>query len=157
MPRVYIETTIPSFYFETRTSPQIVAWRDITRAWWARQRRHYELVTSIVVFDELRRAPAGKAAEAATLIADLPLLDDRPEVREVASYYIDHRLMPADAAGDAAHLAFASVHGVEFLLTWNCRHLANANKTTHLAALNARLGLGSPILTTPFNLTKEAP
>lgn len=122
-----------------------------------RQRLHYELVTFIVVFDELRRAPRTEAADAAALIADLPPHEEGPEVREIAAFYIEHKPMPADASGDAAHLAFASVHGVEFLLHGNCRHLANANKTTHPAALNPRRGLGMPILTTPFNLAKDLP
>ena len=63
--------------------------------------------------------------------------------------------MPAEAAGDATHLAYASMHGIDILLTWNCRHLANANKMRHVAILNARLGLRTPILTTPFSLLAE--
>ncbi|MFG0285997.1 MAG: hypothetical protein ACF8R7_16390 [Phycisphaerales bacterium JB039] len=63
--------------------------------------------------------------------------------------------MPADAAGDAGHLALASLHGIDFLLTWNCRHLANANKMRHMAVLNGRLGLQTPVITTPFNLAAE--
>lgn len=65
--------------------------------------------------------------------------------------------MPGDALGDAAHLALASVHAVDYLLTWNCKHLANANKTQHLRVLNARLGLHVPILTTPLTLVPEDP
>lgn len=63
--------------------------------------------------------------------------------------------MPSGAGGDAGHLAFASMHGVDFLLTWNCAHLANANKTKHLSVLNGRLGLSVPILTTPLTLIPE--
>lgn len=61
MPRVYIETTIPSFYFETRTATKIVAWRQITREWWTRHRRRYDLVTSALVLDELSLAAGGMA------------------------------------------------------------------------------------------------
>ncbi len=65
--------------------------------------------------------------------------------------------MPRTAEADSFHVAIASVAGVEFLLTWNCRHLANANKARHLAALNARLGLSVPIITTPMSLMPEFP
>lgn len=63
--------------------------------------------------------------------------------------------MPTEAAGDAYHLAMASLHRMDFLLTWNCRHLANANKQRHLALLNGRLGLPMPIITTPLTLIPE--
>jgi hypothetical protein len=64
--------------------------------------------------------------------------------------------MPADARGDAAHLAMASLHGIDFLLTWNCKHLANANKTGHIRVINQRLGLHVPVLSTPMTLVPEA-
>ncbi len=63
--------------------------------------------------------------------------------------------MPDDSAGDAGHLAMASMHSVEFILTWNCRHLANANKQQHIHVVNNRLGLGTPRITTPFELIPE--
>ena len=63
--------------------------------------------------------------------------------------------MPAEAGGDAVHLALASMHSIDFLLTWNCRHLANANKIQHLTVLNARLGLHVPVITTPLTLMPE--
>jgi len=63
--------------------------------------------------------------------------------------------MPAEAAGDAYHLAFACLQKVDFLLTWNCKHLANANKVQHLTVLNGRLGLPTPVITTPLTLMPE--
>ena len=152
---VYIETTIPSYYCETRRSPAIAAWREATRTWWHNYRAAYDLFTSAYVLAELRRAPAAKARLAQQLLAGVPILDEPPGVQDVVAYYIAHRLMPADALGDAAHLALASMHGVKFLLTWNCRHLANANKVQHIAVLNARLGLPVPIVTTPLELIPE--
>lgn len=72
-------------------------------------------------------------------------------------YYIQHRLMPANAVSDAAHLAVASLAGVDFVLTWNLKHLANANKCRRLSVVNARLGLHVPIITTPLSLRDEEP
>ena len=154
-PRVYIETTIPSYYHETRHTLAAVAWRDATRLWWDECRAPYDLYTSAYVLLELDRAPASKARAALRLIKNLPLLDEPAGFEDVVAHYIEHRLMPDDARGDAAHLALASMHGMAFLLTWNCRHLANANKVRHLGVLNARLGLPVPVITTPLTLIAE--
>lgn len=80
---------------------------------------------------------------------------DDPEIAGIIEYYIENLLVPADAAGDAGHLALASLHRINFVLTWNCRHLANANKARHLQVLNGRLGLPTPVITTPLSLIPE--
>lgn len=87
------------------------------------------------------------------MVADIPRLNILDRVEEVAEAYMKHQLMPRESLGDAVHLALASVHGVDFVLTWNCRHLANANKAAHLAAINRRLRLAVPALVTPYNLS----
>ena len=155
MPSVYIETTVPSYYLETRSSPRIVAWREVTRQWWDGHRRRYDLYTSRFVLDELARAPAPKARRARSLLKGVVVLDEPPGLEEVVAYYVEHKLMPAEAGGDAVHLALASMHSMDFLLTWNCRHLANANKIQHIAVLNARLQLHLPVITTPLTLMPE--
>jgi len=156
MPSVYIETTIPSFYFETRKSATVVSWREATRRWWDSYRARYELVTSRLVLDELSLAPPAKAQSTMALLADVPLIGALPGLEDVIEFYFKHQLMPRGAEGDAGHLALASLHGVDFLLTWNCQHLANANKVQHISIVNARLGLKTPILTTPQNLIPES-
>jgi hypothetical protein len=79
----------------------------------------------------------------------LPLL---PEISAIVSTYIGHRLMPKDPGGDALHLALASFYKCDFLLTWNCRHLANANKFGHIRRINGMRGLYVPALVTPLEL-----
>lgn len=156
MDQVYVETTIPSYYFETRTALRVRVWRDATRRWWDMHRSRYELVTSEIVIEEMKRAPAGKSADMLRLLDGVARLPNKPGVEETARFYLDHRLMPRDSLADALHVALASVHGVQFVLTWNCRHLANANKARHLAILNGRLGLPVPTITTPDLLLPEA-
>ena len=73
----------------------------------------------------------------------------------IVDAYIQHHLMPNDPKGDALHLALASYHRCQFLLTWNCAHLANANKQEHIRHINALLGLHVPILTTPLELIEK--
>ena len=151
-PRVYVETTIPSFYHETRTAPDILARRRWTRQWWSGAPERYELVTGSPVLDELAGGPRERIAERLTLVRELPLLAIEPGIAEIVQAYIRHKLMPADPAGDALHLALASYHKCDFLVTWNCRNLANANKFEHIRRVNTMLGLFVPILATPLEL-----
>jgi hypothetical protein len=156
MAKVYIETTIPSYYCETRSTARIRTWKEATVAWWTAARGHYDLCTSGYVLAELGGAPAAKLDAAQSLLRIVPVLPDPDGLMELAGYYIEHQLMPEGAGGDAVHLAFATLTNCDFLLTWNCKHLANANKLRHLQVLNQRLGLPVPVLTTPLNLMPEA-
>ena len=149
---VYIETTIPSFYHEVRTEPEMIARKNWTREWWNNQREHYQLVTSIAVIEELERGDYPNKEKILNLVADIPLLNINTEIHDIVETYIKRKLMPADILGDALHLATASFHGCDFLLTWNCKHLANANKFSHIRRLNTLLGLYVPALITPVEL-----
>ncbi|HEV2945726.1 MAG TPA: type II toxin-antitoxin system VapC family toxin [Gemmataceae bacterium] len=157
--RVYIETTIPSFYHEVRTEPEMVARREWTREWWDDHRSNFELVTSEAVIEELESGTFPQKSDALAMIQNLPLLDVDEAVADIVDAYIRHTVMPADPAGDALHLALASFHKCDFLLTWNCRHLANANKFAHIRRVNGILGLFVPALVTPLELLgeKESP
>ena len=151
-PRVYVETSIPSFYLEVRTAPDIVARREWTRQWWSGASQSYELVTSPAVLDELTGGIPERSAQRLALVRDLPLLPIEPAIAEIVHAYIRHKVMPADPSGDALHLALASHHKCDFLATWNCRHLANANKFGNIRRVNALLGLFVPALVTPLEL-----
>lgn len=151
-PRVYIETSIPSFYFEVRNEPEMIARRQWTREWWDGLRSDYELFTSEPVLDELGRGSFPRKTEALALISVLPILSIETEIGGIVQAYIDQHVMPTDPTGDALHLALASLHRCDFLLTWNCRHLANANKFAHIRRVNERLGLFVPSLVTPLEL-----
>lgn len=78
------------------------------------------------------------------------------EVRNLAAAYIRAKLMPADSL-DALHVAAAAIHQIDYLLTWNCRHMANANKVAHFRSLHTRLGIHLPVITTPYTLIPEPP
>ncbi|HDY67632.1 MAG TPA: PIN domain-containing protein [Candidatus Scalindua sp.] len=150
--RVYIETTIPSFYYENRQEPDMVARREWTKEWWKDQRQHYEIVTSIPVIEELEQGNHPDKTSVLELIKDIQILPIHDSIEEIVDYYVSHHIMPNDPKGDAIHLALASYHHCHFLLTWNCSHLANANKFEHIRHANTILGLYVPILTTPFEL-----
>ncbi len=150
--RVYIETTIPSFYYEVRTEPEMIARRNWTRTWWDSQRHVYELVTSVAVLDELEVGTFPNQDQALALLAEVPLVLVEPAITEIVEAYIQRLVMPQDPTGDALHLALASFHKCDFLLTWNVRHLANANKFVHIRRVNTLLGLFTPTLITPLEL-----
>lgn len=152
---VYIETSIPSFFYEERAGADMVARRDWTRQWWAAATEHYDLVTSPAVIDELERGDYPSRDDCLKLVDRLELLEITPEVLDVVDTYIARHVMPADPAGDALHLAVASVHHCDFLVTWNCRHLANANKFGHIRRVNSLLGLYVPTLVTPLELLED--
>ncbi|HEX3149827.1 MAG TPA: type II toxin-antitoxin system VapC family toxin [Gemmataceae bacterium] len=151
-PRVYVETTIPSFYHDDRSDPEIVARRNWTRQWWDGVSARYELVTSVAVLDELASGPSDRSPSWLALLDAVPLVPVVAAVTDIVVAYQSHKLMPADPAGDALHVALASYHKCDFLVTWNCRHLANANKFAHLRRVNALLGLFVPSLVTPLEL-----
>jgi len=114
-----------------------------------------ELVTSLAVETELTAGDFPYKFDMIELAARFPLLDLTESVAEVVEAYIANHVMPNDPGGDALHLAAASFHRCDFLVTWNCRHIANANKFGHIRRMNGILGLGNPVLVTPLELLNE--
>ena len=154
-PKVYVETTIPSFYYEDRTDPEAIALKEWTRKQWDNYSDRYILVTSPAVIDEINSGDYPKKTKVLELINQLPLVPVESDVVEIVQTYIQHKVMPEDPVGDALHLALASFHKCDFLLTWNCKHLANANKFSHIRQVNVMLGLFVPLLVTPLELLGE--
>ena len=153
---IYVETTIPSFFSEKRAGAAVQARRQWTREWWASPKPDQQRVTSAVVIEELGKIPdAVRREESLALLRSLEELEYTREVAEIAGVYLHHKLMPAEALGDADHLALASFYNCDMLVTWNCKHLANANKTGHIRRVNALLGLRTPLLVTPLELLEQ--
>jgi hypothetical protein len=104
------------------------------------------------VLKELQRAPEPKRQRCLDLIAGLPTLSYSEEVEEIIEAYHRHKVMPLEASADADHVALATFHRCDMLVTWNCRHIANANKFAHIRRINALLGYETPQLVTPLEL-----
>jgi hypothetical protein len=149
-PLVYVETTIPSYYCDDR--PIVAADIARTREWWDRERAAYDCFISAAVLDELKNGDYPNKQECLNLVEAIPLLEVNGEILEIAQVYQVRGLMPKPPSADALHLALASYYRMDFLLTWNCRHIANANKTKHLEVLNQGMGLAVPQLITPHQL-----
>jgi len=152
--KVYIETTIPSAYYENRRDTDSLFRRIHTRGWWDEYAPHYELVTSEAVVQELRHPAYAAAKRSACLkmVGRLSLVAVTAFAERTAAIYVREFVMPSPPSLDALHLALASVHRCDILLTWNCDHLANANKLGHIKQVNGHLKLATPLLITPLQL-----
>lgn len=152
--KVYIETTIPSAYYENRRDTDSLFRRIHTRGWWDEYAAHFELVTSEAVVQELRHPayPAAKRSACLKMVDRLSLVAVTESAERTAAIYVREFVMPSPPSLDALHLALASVHRCDILLTWNCEHLANANKLGHIKRVNGRLKLATPLLITPLQL-----
>jgi hypothetical protein len=157
LPKVYVETSIPSAYCTSRTDPESLVRKGWTRHWWDFKRHAYDVFASEIVIEELERGDYPTKNDALFLLQKVPLLAIGPAIPEIVKTYVRHFLMPAEPVGDAMHLALASYFRCDFLLTWNCEHLANANKFQHIRRVNSMLGLFVPSLVTPLELLGESP
>ena len=146
---------MPSFYYEVRSEPEMVARRNWKREWWDRRSAGYELVTSEALLEELGGGEYPQKDAAIALVDSLPTLSTSGEVPEIAAVYVAQMVMPRAPVGDAMHLALASFYKCDFLLTWNCRHLANDSKFERIREVNTRLGLFVPTLVTPLEMLGE--
>jgi predicted nucleic acid-binding protein len=151
--KVYIDTTIPSYLFDNR--PELKLLIDVTKKWWEQESSKYMVVTSENTINELSRGNYPNKEKILKFALKLKMLPFSDEIIQISQIYIDNSLMPKDLEGDAMHLAYASYYKIDFLLTWNCNHLANANKRDHIRFLNTRLRLFIPEIITPLELFEE--
>jgi hypothetical protein len=152
-PRVYLDSTIPSTYFDERARISDII--ETTRRWWDEESRFFEVWISPVVGLEIDDGIYPHKAEIQAFCRKLDVLAPNPTIDAIARTYIENKLMPRKFFGDASHLAYAVFYRCDFLVTWNCNHLANANKRIHLQVINDRLGLPLPQIVTPLELFRE--
>jgi hypothetical protein len=150
---VYLETTVVS-YLTSKPSKDVIraAHQKITRQWWERRRPAYDLRVSQFVLDEASEGDPEAAARRMAALRDVPVLEDSPEVRVLAKALVRPGLLPEVAVIDALHLAVATIHEVDFLLTWNCRHLANAELLKEIGRLVRMNEYEMPTVCTPEEL-----
>jgi predicted nucleic acid-binding protein len=155
-PKLYLETTIPSYLTSRPSRDLIIAGhQQITREWWNNRRDQFEIYLSQLVIDEARAGDAEAARERLNAIKAFPLLDITPEVEVLATNIMSSGILPAKAVTDAAHIAIAAVHGIEFLMTWNCVHLANAILAREVGKICRQHDYDCPVICTPEELMGE--
>jgi predicted nucleic acid-binding protein len=150
---VYIETSIIS-YLTARPSRDLVtaARQELTREWWGRRRAAFEVYISEMVIAESRAGDPEAATRRLSVLSDLPLLDISPAATRLAHVLARALQLPQRAAADSVHVAVAASHGIEFLLTWNSTHIANAELRPTIERVCRGRRLTPPILCTPDEL-----
>lgn len=152
-PSVYIETTIVS-YLTARPSRDIelLSLELATREWWSDQRPHFDVFTSRLVITEASAGDAAAAASRIEALAAIPLVEIDDAARAISQTLISLLSLPARAAADALHVAIAATAGLDFLLTWNCKHLANGSLAAKIERGCRIHGYVAPRILTPHTL-----
>ncbi|MEG4495502.1 type II toxin-antitoxin system VapC family toxin [Microcoleus sp. D3_18_C4] len=150
---VYIETSILGYITARSTKNLMLAANiEITRDWWEFRRSAFTLYTSEAVLDEVVQGDAGIATQRLEILRDFPLLALNQDVQDLAVQLLTRSNLPPKARVDAIHIATATVHGMDYLLTWNCKHIANAQIQGKLAEISLDFGYVLPVLCTPNEL-----
>ena len=153
MKTVYVETSVLS-YLTARPSRDLVATahQQVTRDWWEGQRARFEVFISPLVEQEARRGDPAAAQRRVEVLRGLAMLEVVEEAYDLAAALISQGALPPAAEDDATHIALAAVHGIDYLLTWNCRHIDNAETKPVVRAICATRGYACPEICTPEEL-----
>lgn len=157
MKSVYIETTIVS-YLTARPSGDVIntARQQLTRAWWEARRHDFELLSSTIVVLEASAGDDEAAQRRLAVLRETQILEVTDEAVALATDLVRTLALPARASDDALHLATAAAHGVDFLLTWNCKHLANAELVGPFDSFLFDKGYEAPVICTPEELLERS-
>ena len=156
MATVYIETSIVSYLRQRPSTLVVAAARQLlTRQWWDFERHKYDLVTSQYVLDEAADGDPTRAAERLESLSGIPLLELTPEVAQIATEILSRAILPAQARVDALHIGATAYHAVDYLLTWNCAHIANARIIPRIHQVLNELGYSVPIICTPDEMVAD--
>ena len=156
-PSLYLETTVPSYLAGGIAGDLIVAAHiEATKRWWTDERQKYRLFVSAVVNDEIARGNREIAEQRRRLIVTLPLLRVTTAVVQLAGRLFDHLRLPESARPDAFHLALACHYNLDFLLTWNMKHIAGGHVRWTLEKLQRVGGIVIPTICTPEELLEGA-
>jgi len=153
-PSVYVETTVISYLvgWLNRNDLQVAAHQEITRRWWATRRQDFELFGSAVVVDEAADGDQSLAAERLRFLKDVQMLQVPDEAYRLRDELLRRTPIPAKAETDALHIAVATVHAMDFLATWNCKHIANAVTLPLIYDVCREVGYEPPLVCTPYEL-----
>ena len=153
MKTIYIETSIIS-YLTARPSRDLLAaaHQQVTRTWWDQHRDRFVVFVSPLVHEEARRGDPNAARRRVEELEGLPVLDMAEEAFALASALLEDGALPPAAQDDATHIALAAVHGMDYLLTWNCRHIDNAETKPVVRSVCAAHGYTCPEICTPEEL-----
>jgi hypothetical protein len=157
MPSVYLETTIPSYLAAFPSRDLIIAaHQQVTHDWWGNATDRFELYISEAVIDEIRAGDPDAVARRLEIIEGLPILEFSDDVTALVETYDDRLGFVGRARVDLVHIAFAVAYKMDFLLTWNCTHIANGETIRRLGNANVELGRFTPVIVTPEELLESS-
>ena len=156
MKKIYIETTIIS-YLTARPSKNILAtaWQELTKEWWTHRRTYFDLFTSELVLAEAYKGDAGAAQRRLNHLEDIPIIATTDSAIEFARRLINEGPLPEKAIDDALHIALSAVHRIDYLMTWNFKHIDNAEMKPSIRELCILHGYHYPEICTPQELMGE--
>jgi len=153
---VYVETSVVSYLTARRSRDAVISRnQSATRTWWQVAQQRFELVASTLVVDEAGLGDRSAAIERLNALKPLRILEVRDEARALTRAFIRNRAVPQGAVDDALHIATAVVHGVEYLATWNLKHIANAESIARVEQVCKNEGYEPIIIGTPRQLMSE--
>ena len=153
LPKLYLETTIPSYLTARRSRDlRLAAHQEVTEEWWNDHRQEYDLFTSAFTREEAAEGNPVLAAARLAVLDCVPVLPITEEVDDLAGELLEGELIPAKAAVDAFHIAIAAVHGMDLLLTWNCTHIHNLSIVRRVERICAAAGFACPVICNPDEL-----
>ena len=154
-PKVYLETTIVSYLTAWRSSEIVTAAnQEATRKWWDEQKPEFDLFVSEAVFQEASAGDADAVRRRMEVLRNIAELGVTDAARDLARSLVAEVPLPTTAEIDALHIAVATVHGMDYLMTWNCRHIANATLRHRIESVCNVAGYVAPIICTPLELTE---
>jgi len=158
MDTVYVETSIVSYLRQKPSSQVVTAARQLlTHEWWNDERARYQLVVSQFVIDEASAGDATLAAQRLELLEGIPLLPLDSAIADIADEIMSRAILPESARTDALHIAMVGHHRIQYLLTWNCRHIANARILPRIHAVFNDLSIPIPVICTPEEMVGNDP
>ncbi len=155
-PKVYVETTVISYLVAWPSNDVVLAaHQQITQAWWTVRRSEFELFASELVLKEAAAGDAQAAEHRLALIADLERLNIDETTIGLAETILRELRLPERASADALHIGLSIMHGMDYLITWNCRHIANARHRQTIEEICRSWGYVSPTICTPEELNED--
>lgn len=153
MPSIYVETSFFGYLCSQPTRDELTnVHQKLTQEWWERRRNLFNLYVSELVVDEAGRGNDAEARVRLSFVEALPILRVSEQANQLAAAILRSAALPAKAAADAAHIAIATVNAMDFLITWNCTHIANAIILRRVTAICRNMGYDPPIVCTPEEL-----
>lgn len=153
-PTISLDANVVSILHYRGSDTTCLAQQAVTQEWWDNERSYFKVFGSVFVEDELANGEYQWQLAALAEAKRLQYLQPSGFVRQCAAEYLRARIVPHSKPVDALHLAIASVHELDYLLTWNQAHLANSEVLARLKALNLQLGLRTPWIVTPYSIPK---